>query len=403
MLDRARLLIRQAGKKLGYSDQEIDGLLSADAEHEFDIELKNGKKLKAYRVQHSNRRGPYKGGVRFHDNVDLDEVRALATLMSLKTAALDLPMGGGKGGVVVNPRNMSDSELEELSRKYVAGIEDHIGPDKDVPAPDVNTNAQIIDWMVDEYEQRTGDKSHASFTGKSLSNGGIEGREAATGRGGVISLAEFLKYQATDNKPLTYAVQGFGNVGAMFADVARQDHPQWRLVAASDSQDALYTPDGLNVEDVVQFKAKKGRFVDYKARGVTKISNDELIALNVDVLVLAALENSVTDKNAGSIKAKYVVELANGPVSSAAQASLYQRGVQVLPDIIANAGGVAVSYLEWRQNKRAEAISEAQVNQELYDYMKHAVQEMVDTAKTEDVSLTEAAFMNAVRRLHDSR
>jgi glutamate dehydrogenase/leucine dehydrogenase len=401
MLDRAQKLIRQAGKKLGFSDKEIEALLTNDAEHEFEIELSNGQKLQAYRVQHNNQRGPYKGGIRFHDNVDLDEVRALATLMSLKTAVLDLPLGGGKGGVVVNPRDLSDDELEELSRKYVGGLEKHIGPDKDVPAPDVNTNARIIDWMVDEYEQRTGDSSHASFTGKSLDNGGLAGREAATGRGGVISLAEFLKHQQAGKKELTYAVQGFGNVGAMFADVARQDQPQWKLVAASDSKDALYNPKGLDTKQVVQFKADKKRFADYQADGVKKISNDDLLALDVDILVLAALENSVTDKNVAIIKAKYVVELANGPVTTAAQENLYEGGVQVLPDIIANAGGVVVSYLEWRQNKRGKSMSETETNRELTEYMQKAVAAMSETAEREQVSLTEAAFMNALQRLHD--
>lgn len=400
MLDRAQFLIRQAAQRLGYSKEDIDKLLQNNAEHEFEIELKSGKKLRAYRVQHNNQRGPYKGGIRFHPNVDLDEVRALAMLMSLKTAVLDLPLGGGKGGVVVNPRALSAAELEELSRKYVSGLQQHIGPDKDVPAPDVNTNAQIIDWMVDEYERLSGDSSHASFTGKSIAKGGIKGREAATGRGGLFAITELLKSKKVNLENITYAVQGFGNVGAMFADVTRQDYPKWKMVAASDSEAALYNPQGLDVKEVVKFKADKKRFSDYRSDGVKTITNDELIGLEVDVLVLAALENSVTEKNVDTIKAKYVVELANGPVTVAAQQNLSQRGIQVIPDIIANAGGVVMSYLEWRQNKRGQEMSETVANSELYDYMKSAVEVMIKTAEKEKVSLTEAAFMNAITSLH---
>src|SRR6185312_2107775 len=193
MLDTAHALIRQVGQRLGLDEAAIEELISIDAEHSFDIELSSGKSVKAYRVQHSSKRGPYKGGIRFHPEVTLDEVRALATLMSFKTAAVGLPLGGGKGGVVVNPRELDDKELEEISRKYVDHLQPHIGPDKDIPAPDANTDSRIIDWMVDEYEILTGDTSKASFTGKSLARGGSEGREAATGRGGVIVLHELLK------------------------------------------------------------------------------------------------------------------------------------------------------------------------------------------------------------------
>ncbi len=400
MLERARKLIRQAGKKLGYSDEQIEALLKSNAEHQFDIVMDGGKTYQAYRVQHNNKRGPYKGGIRFHPEVELDEVRALATLMSLKTAVLGLPLGGGKGGVVVEPRDLSQKDLEELSRKYVAGLEKHIGPDKDVPAPDVNTNPTVIGWMVDEYEQRTGDTSHASFTGKNLDNGGIEGREAATGRGGVITLAAFLKHHKMQNEELTYAIQGFGNVGAFFATVAAEDYPQWKLVAASDSKDAVYNPDGLDVQAIAKFKKDKGRFADYKDGGVKLISNDELLALDVDILVLAALGNAVTEDNQAGIRTKYVVELANGPVTDSAQDSLHERGIQVLPDIIANAGGVVVSYLEWQQNKQGTKMAEKETNQKLEEYMSKAVRAMYETSESENVSLTEAAFMNALRQLN---
>jgi glutamate dehydrogenase/leucine dehydrogenase len=396
MLETAHYFIQKAGKDLGLSDVEIERALQTDAEHTFEIELSTNKTLHAYRVQHSNRRGPYKGGIRFHHEVDLNEVRALATLMSMKTAAVGLPLGGGKGGVVVDPRSLSAQELEEVSRKYVRGLHKHIGPDKDVPAPDVNTNAMIIDWMVDEYAQLTGDTTKASFTGKSLGNGGSLGREAATGRGGVFALAELLQSRGLADKPLMYAIQGFGNVGSFFASVAAQDHSQWTLVAASDSKNAIYNKAGFDVASLADFKASGGRFKDFAAR---QISNEELLGLEVDVLVLAALGDAVTEANMKSVKAKYIVELANSPVSAPAQIYLTGNGVTVLPDIIANSGGVIVSYLEWLQNRAHETWSEDTVNQELREYMIDAMHVVLETAKEKNLHLTEAAYVVALKKL----
>jgi glutamate dehydrogenase/leucine dehydrogenase len=396
MLETAQKFIEEAGKKLGLNDAEIKKLLDADAEHRFEIELENGNKLSAYRVQHDNSRGPYKGGIRFHHEVDLDEVRALATLMSMKTAALGLPLGGGKGGVEVNPRNVSDAELEEISRKYVQYLHKHIGPDKDVPAPDVNTNATIIDWMVDEYSNLTGDSSKASFTGKSIANGGSHGRDAATGRGGVIAAAELLNNHNLQKEKLTYAVQGYGNVGSFFASVAKKDHPNWQLVAASDSANAIYDQNGLDPEELIQFKANGGRFKDYDAK---LISNEELISLDVDMLVLAALGDVITEENMHSVKAKYIIELANGPINKAANDYLTQRGVTILPDIIANAGGVVVSYLEWLQNRESQQWTEDKVNENLRDYMTRAMADVLTLSKQKQVNLSQAAYMLAIQRL----
>jgi glutamate dehydrogenase/leucine dehydrogenase len=397
MLETAQNLIRSAGKKLGLSNSEIVDLIKIDAEHKFEIELDNGKKFKAYRMQHKNKLGPYKGGIRYHPQVNLDEVRALATLMSLKTAAVGLPLGGGKGGIAVNPKELSGKELEELSRKYVRHLHPHIGPDKDVPAPDVNTNATIIDWMVDEYQNLTGDTTRASFTGKSVEKGGSLGRDAATGRGGVIALAELLKHEDKPDQKITYAVQGFGNVGAFFAEVAQEAQPNWKLVAASDSSATVKNADGLDAHDLAVFKAKGGRFSEYK--DATIAGSDEIIGTEADILVLAALEDAVTEANAGEIKAKYVVEMANGPINEAGQKYLTSQAITVLPDIIANAGGVIVSYLEWLQNKQNEHWDEAKVNQELENYIKPAVDKTYVLAHNENVSLKEAAFMLALKRL----
>lgn len=399
MLETAQALITRAGRKLGLDDETIDKLIATDAEHVFKIKLSSGKEFDAFRVQHNNKLGPYKGGIRFHPEVNLDEVRALATLMSFKTAAAGLPMGGGKGGVSVDPKALDQKELEELSRKYAKQLTPHIGPDKDVPAPDVNTNSTIIDWMVDEYEAETGDRSKASFTGKSLGNGGSQGREAATGRGGVIMLAEYLKHIDRADKPITYAVQGFGNVGSFFATVAAKDYPNWKLVAASDSQAAIYNPEGLDAAQIDEYKSKGQRFANYKGGGARVISNDELLALDVDVLVLAALGDSVNTSNYKSIKSGTLLELANGPVGDKALDKLSARGVTILPDIVANAGGVIVSYLEWVQNKNGQRWTETEVNRKLEDYMKRASQALFKTAEEHKVNFKEAAFMNAIKRL----
>lgn len=396
MLDTARKLIRDAGKKLGLSDEQIEQLLKIDAEHNFEIELSDGSKHQAYRVQHNNQRGPYKGGIRFHSQVDYDEVRALATLMSFKTAVVGIPMGGGKGGVSVDPRELSKEALEELSRKYVRGLHEHIGPDKDVPAPDVNTNAQIIDWMVDEYEKLSGDTTKASFTGKSLKKGGSLGRDAATGRGGVIVLREILN-KLSINQPITYAVQGWGNVGSFFTLVAEADHPNWKLVAATDSHGGVYDPKGYSAKDLDHYKKSGAKLNDFKTG--QKISNEELIGLEVDVLVLAALENAANDKNASDIKAKLVLELANGPVSYDAYKQLSAKGITVVPDILANSGGVIVSYLEWVQNKAGEHWTEAKVNKELEKYLVEATNKVYTRMQKDNLTLKEAAFAEAITKL----
>ncbi|HLG90788.1 MAG TPA: Glu/Leu/Phe/Val dehydrogenase [Candidatus Saccharimonadales bacterium] len=400
MLETAQSLIRQTGKKLGLSNREIDELIKVDAEHRFEIELDSGKSFEAYRVQHKNKLGPYKGGIRFHPQVDLEEVRALATLMSLKTAAVGLPLGGAKGGVAVNPKELSKDELEELSRKYVRHLQPHIGPDKDVPAPDVNTNPTIIDWMADEYETLTGDKTRAAFTGKSAEHGGSLGRDAATGRGGVIALAELLARLEKRDRKLTFAVQGYGNVGAYFAGVAQEAQPNWQLVAASDSSATIINQAGLDAIKLAGFKEAGQRFSDYKDARVE--SSEAIIGLEVDILVLAALEDAITERNMGGVKAKYIVEMANGPINEPAYNSLTSQGILILPDIIANSGGVIVSYLEWLQNKNGEHWPEDKVNTELEKYMKKSVDELYKTASAKKVSLKEAAFMMALQRLTSS-
>lgn len=399
MLSTTHAVIKKSGKKLGLTDQEIDELIKINDEHIFEIELNSGKKFSAYRVQHSNKRGPYKGGIRFHPSVDLSEVRALATLMSFKTAAVGLPLGGGKGGVAVDSRQLSPEEIEELSRKYARGLIGKIGPKIDVPAPDVNTNSQIIDWMVDEFEKCTGDISRASFTGKSIQLGGSLGREEATGRGGVIALRELLINKKLLNKKITIAVQGFGNVGSYFSLISKNEHPNWKLVVVSDTSASLYNDRGFDADDLIEYKKSGKKFVDYKFKNTKVLSVDKLVELDVDVLVCAALSDAITEKNMKNVSAKYILELANGPVCDAAFDYLDKKRVIILPDIIANSGGVIVSYFEWYQNTNNQCWTRSKVNKKLKQYMEKAVCSMLATAKEKKVSLKEAAFINAIKNL----
>ncbi|MDX1765692.1 MAG: Glu/Leu/Phe/Val dehydrogenase [Candidatus Saccharimonadales bacterium] len=401
MLDTAHRTIVAAGQRLGLSREEILELLEVENEHHFEIEFGRGdrkQKVEAFRIQHSSRRGPHKGGIRFHPEVDLDEVRALATLMSFKAAAVDLPLGGGKGGVSVNPKKLNNEELEELSREYVRHLAEHIGPNKDVPAPDMNTNATIIDWMVDEFEKLTGDTTKASFTGKSIAKGGSRGREAATGRGGVYALREVLKKQSRQKNELTVAVQGVGNVGYWFIKTAAEEL-NVKLIAVGDSRGGILSDDHLNIDQVMKAKKIKGTVQAYEHKGVQKITSDELLMLDVDVLVPAALGDVITDKNQAQVDAGIILELANGPVTESAHRALSDRGVVVIPDIIANAGGVIVSYLEWKQNLAQEQWSEKKVNKRLEELMVKAIDDMHNRAKKNKITYKDAAFELAIERL----
>ncbi len=399
MLDSVHMFMKKTGQYLGLPADTIERLKAIDNEHLFKIHLNSGKSFAAYRIQHNNQLGPYKGGIRFHKSVNLDEMRALATLMSLKTAAAGLPLGGAKGGVTLDPQTLDEAELEELSRKYIAHLYPHIGPAKDVLAPDVNTNAKFMGWMMDEYEKLTGDDGQAGFTGKSVEQGGSLGRDAATGRGGVIALEDLLALEKTDDRAITLAIQGFGNVGSYFGVIAEELRPKWHLVAASDSEAAVYSAAGLSAKQLQNFKQERGRFKAYAQTNVAVISNDNLISLDVDVLVLAGLENAVTTANMKQVKARYIVEMGNGPVASEAYDYLTKAGKVILPDIIANAGGVIVSYLEWLQNKQGEHWTEDKVNRHLAKLIKQAVKNMYSSARADKLSLKQAAFAMAIQRL----
>jgi glutamate dehydrogenase/leucine dehydrogenase len=398
MLATAQTNIRQAAERLGYNEKVIDALLEAEAEHIFEVEV-SGKTYPAYRIQHNSKRGPYKGGIRFHAGVNIDEVRALATLMSFKTAAVGLPLGGGKGGIAVDPRSLSTDEVEELARSYVRHLAPHIGSDKDIPAPDVNTNATVIDWMVDEYEKQTGKSDKGSFTGKSMANGGSEGRPAATGRGGVITLIEYLTSQGLIDKPLTVAMQGFGNVGYYFAAVLRA-YPNIKLIAISNSKNTWVQPEGIDVTNVIADAPESPR-PEHLAdlQNVTKEDASALLSVKADILVLAALEDAITEVNAEEVHASIIVELANGPVTTPGEKILELHNVSILPDIVANAGGVIVSCLEWQQNLTNEHWDEARVNSQLETMLQEATNLMITRSKEKSINLRQAAFELAIERL----
>lgn len=387
MLDTAQELIREAARRLEWSEGAIDEFMVADHEHRFAIAL-GDETFQAYRVQHNNRLGPYKGGVRFHPDVDMDEVRALATLMTIKCAALNIPLGGGKGGVAIDPRGRGEAELESVARQYARGLVDVIGPDTDVPAPDVNTNGRIIDWMVDEYAQLTGDTSRASFTGKTVPNGGSEGRVAATGRGGVIALREYCRHRGIETTDLRVAVQGIGNVGYWFARLAEKELGV-KIVAVANSRICKQRTSGLQI-------------AQYDEMGIMEAIEGEtsdpasIVGVDCDVLVFAALGDVISADNQADIRASIVLELANGPVAHDAAVLLAQRGVAIIPDVLANAGGVVVSYLEWIQNKQDEHWSEAVVNERLDQLMCAALAECLAVS---EVTLKQAAFIVALKRL----
>jgi len=398
MLKTAQESIRLAARQLGYDDKTINDFLKPEKEHSFTIEVE-GKKYPAYRVQHNSKLGPYKGGIRFHAGVNIDEVRALATLMSIKTAAVGLPLGGGKGGVVVDPRQLDTSQVEKIARDYARQLAQHLGSNKDIPAPDVNTNGRIMDWMVDELEKVTGKPDKGSFTGKSITAGGSEGRIAATGYGAVIVLEEYLKSKNLLNKNLTVGIQGFGNAGYYFAQGLKQKHPNLKLVAIANSKHTWVNQAGIDVDShaAVGGDPRPEDLAD--AVNGKELSSKAILGQDVDILALAALEDAVNSDNVNQIKASIVVEIANGPVTQDAAKKLFTTGVDVLPDVIANAGGVIVSCLEWQQNLRGEHWSEKKVLDSMEQTLVQATNHMLTRAQQNSTSLKQAAFENALKRL----
>ncbi len=398
--ENALLQLRRAHHAKSFPESFIDRLAHPDRQVRISIPLTmdNGTEriFEGYRVEHNNKRGPYKGGIRFHQDADMHEVNALALWMTLKCAVANIPMGGGKGGITVDPKILSKKELEELSRGWVRGMLPLLGPQKDVPAPDVNTNGEIMSWMIDEYEKLTGEMSGATFTGKPLSNRGSQGREEATSMGGLYvfnALRESLNLEGT----LKVVVQGLGNVGGHAALLFEADGHS--VIALSDSKGAIMNESGLNVQAVMDYKKQTGSVVGFP--GSQEISQAELLTFACDVLIPSALENQITGENAKDIKAKVVLELANGPTTPEADDVLFAKGIHVVPDILANSGGVTVSTFEWEQNLKNETWTKEDVLARLKVKMEKEANNVLDTARKYETDLRRGAFILAMERLSE--
>lgn len=352
--------------------------------------------FQGFRVQYNDARGPTKGGIRFHPLETIDTVRALAAWMTWKCALLDLPLGGGKGGVICNPKELSEGELERLSRAYINQVWQFIGPDRDIPAPDVYTTPQIMAWMMDEYSKRAGKNAFGCITGKPVCIGGSCGREDATARGGMYTVRDAAQEIGLDLKDATVAVQGFGNAGCNAAFLCEESFGS-KVVAISDSKGGVFRQDGIDLEKVYVHKAKTSSVVDTPNH--QSISNEELLELDVDILVLAALENVVTRKNAPNIKAKLLAELANGPTTPEADAILHTNGVHVIPDFLCNAGGVTVSYFEMVQNISMYCWGLEEVYGRLDTKMTAAYRSVLGASKLHDINMRQAAYVVAVDRV----
>lgn len=362
------------------------------------------KVFKGYRVRYDDSRGPTKGGIRFHPNVNMDEVRALSFWMTMKCAVVNLPFGGAKGGVAVNAKELSRFELEHLSRGYIDAVADFIGPELDIPAPDMYTNEIIMGWMSDQYNIIQRRQVPAVITGKPLSMGGSVGRDDATGRGGYYIVMELTKQMNLIPGETKVAVQGFGNVGYHLARLLSDEG--FRVVAIGDSQGAIHSENGLHPPSIKEFKDREKRLNAVYCHGSVcdlvdheRITNEELLELDVDLLVPAAMENQITEQNADNIKAKVILELANGPITIGADKILNERGIIVVPDILANAGGVAVSYFEWVQNRAGDYWNLEKVHKRLYRIMIDGYEQVYQMAEEAKTSLRCAAYVQALNRL----
>ncbi len=352
--------------------------------------------FEGYRVEYNNARGPYKGGIRYHQDTEVNEVKALAFWMALKCAVAGIPMGGGKGGITVDPTTLSKGELERLSRGWVRGLSDILGPKKDVPAPDVNTTPEIMAWMADEFGKITGDTTGAVITGKPLGQGGSEGRGTATAQGGFY-VFEALKSELNLPEKCKVVIQGFGNAGSYAALIWHAAGHQ--ILAVSDSHGGIFDANGLDIPKLVEYKRETNSLSGFP--GSTDITNAQLLATECDLLIPAAFENQITEANVNDVKAKAVLELANGPTTPEADEVLFKKGIQVVPDILANSGGVTVSYFEWDQNLKNEHWSEKEVFDKLRPILEDSAKKISQRAKASSTDLRRGAFILALERIKD--
>jgi len=356
------------------------------------------KVFTGFRVQHNITRGPAKGGIRYHPNVTLDEIKALAMLMTWKCAVVGIPYGGAKGGIVCDPKKLSPSEIERLTRRYVTEIISIIGPEKDIPAPDINTNSQVMAWIMDTYSMDKGYSVPGVVTGKPISIGGSQGRDVATSRGVMYTIFNTAKALGFDPLEKRFVIQGYGNVGENLAHLLSQEG--CRIIAVSDIEGGIYNPQGLDPVKVSEVRRKAGSVANFKE--AERITNEELLSLDCDILVPAAIENQITEKNVDDIKAKVIVEAANGPTTPEADKILEDRGVFLVPDILANAGGVVVSYFEWVQGLQFYFWSEREVNLKLRDIMSKAFDKVYSISQERGITMRKAAYIVAVGRVAEA-
>ncbi|HRH23853.1 MAG TPA: Glu/Leu/Phe/Val dehydrogenase [Candidatus Magasanikbacteria bacterium] len=394
--------LQKAARVIGLSPEKIELLSHPDRviEVSIPVTLDTGevKIFTGYRSQYNNALGPYKGGIRYHQGVTYDEVKALSFWMTIKCAALGLPLGGGKGGVIVDPKKLSKTELEKLSRGYVRQLWRYLGSDIDIPAPDVYTNGEIMQWMREEFEHLSGKKDPGMITGKPLKHGGSEVREYATAQGGVHCVLELSKKMKFNPSETTIAIQGFGNAGSHMADLLAKKG--FKIIGASDSKGATVNEEGLDITKLHEYKEQTGSVKGFS--GGRDMSNEELLELPVHILVPAALEGAITETNAPRVQAKTIVELANGPTTPEADEILNTKGVVIVPDVLANAGGVTVSCFEWQQNKASEHWEESDVQKKLEVAMLKAFGDIWNTAEKYGVPLRKAAFVQAIERIVDA-
>jgi glutamate dehydrogenase len=401
VLDSTQIIIGEALKKLGYSTEMYDLLKEPLRFLQVRIPIRmDNQKIRiftGYRAQHNDAIGPTKGGIRFHPDVNEDEVKALSIWMSLKCGILDLPFGGGKGGIICDPREMSFGELERLSRGYVRAISQIVGPTKDIPAPDVMTNSQIMAWMMDEYSRIREFDSPGFITGKPIVLGGSLGRETATAQGVIIVIRQALKMRGLDVNQASVIIQGFGNAGSYLAKFLHESGA--KVVGISDVYGALYEEGGLDIPSLLERRDSFGTVTKLFSNTLTNL---QLLEQKCDILVPAAIENQITRENAANIQAGIIVEAANGPTTIEATNILTERGVLIVPDILANAGGVVVSYYEWVQNNQGYYWSEAEVEAKLQDRMEKAFDNVYNVHETRGVNMRLAAYMVGVRKMAEA-
>lgn len=399
-------VVDRAATMLGYAPSDYETLKYPERELRVavPVEMDDGtvRIFEGYRVQHSTSRGPAKGGIRYHQDVDLDEVKALAGWMTFKCAVVNIPYGGGKGGVAVNPSTLSHAELRRLTRRFTAMIAPIIGPDQDIPAPDVGTNPEVMGWIMDTYSMLHGRCIHGVVTGKPVEIGGALGRKAATGRGVMLNAKFILEKLGRKISDTTVAIQGQGNVGGVAAEL--MDKEGFKVVAVSDISGGLYDPEGLDIPAIRKHLAMKGATLEtFPAGSAKRITNAELLELPVTMLVPAALENQINGSNADRIRAEIIVEGANGPTTNEADEILEKKGTVIVPDILANSGGVIVSYFEWVQNIQSVSWNEEEVNAKLFEIISRGFEGVWEISREKNVSLRTGAYLIAVKRVVEAK